>query len=105
MPNGTVWYHTASLFDWEFMLEATGFKSQFELEDEQKAEQQEHDHDGHEPVFLFLLEKLPELGQYPRFTHEELLHSRFARRSCSSMPRLSAVDQLQHHRGNGFGGP
>ena len=29
----------SSLFDWEFMLEATGFKSQFELEDEQNAEE------------------------------------------------------------------
>ena len=39
MPNGTVWYHTSSRFDWEFMLEATGFKSQFELEDEQNPEE------------------------------------------------------------------
>ena len=38
-PNGAVWYHTSSLFDWELMLETAGFKSQFELEDEQKAEE------------------------------------------------------------------
>src|SRR4051812_10614542 len=41
-------------------------------ENDQQSEQHEHDDDGHEPVFLFLLEKLEELPEDAAFAHFSL---------------------------------